>query len=119
MVLRNLKAFKKILGDDRAVFTVYGQLSSDDTCVLVPDISDVSIKFVGVLRYFLKRLKSLPRWLRTSNIPCPIVVDETGKRHLYSYYDLVRDCQLVVEALEECYSSVEMISRRLESTLQK
>lgn len=120
MVTNNFGTLKSTLAGDRVVFVVQGRLF-DDKFVLLPDIRTIINTIVVAMDGMLDKLKSVPRWLRTTNVRCPLVQNqETGELRLpYSFYDHVVDREHVHNAQKECYDAVEVLMGRLKTTAQK
>lgn len=121
MVLKNLKAFKNILDSDRVIFLIHGQLNGNKL-VLIPSIRSISFTLVKAIEDMTYKLKSVPRWLKTTNVRCPVVQNvETNERYLpYSFYDSVILNRIHVNNMEKnCYKSVEDITLKLENIVKK
>lgn len=120
MVWNNCNAYKNILDGDRVAFVVSGQLI-DDKFTLVPNINIIYTTLIKAMDDTLNRLKSVPRWLRTTNVLCPFVnIMGTDESHLpCTYYTHVAKCKDLYDIKKECYSSIRELLYRLQIAVQK
>lgn len=120
MVWNNCNAYKNILDGDHVAFVVSGQLI-DDKFTLVPNINIIYTTLIKAMDDTLNRLKSVPRWLRTTNVLCPFVnIMGTDESHLpYTYYTHVAKCKDLYDIKKECYSSIGELVNRLQIAVQK
>lgn len=120
MVKNNCKAYKNILDGDRVAFVIYGQLI-DDKFTLVPNINTIYATLTKAMNDVFNRLKSVPRWLRTTNVLCPFVNSMgTDESHLpYTYYTHVAKCEDVYDIKNECYRTIGILINRLKIAVLK
>ncbi|XP_060844721.1 dynein axonemal heavy chain 10-like [Rhopalosiphum padi] len=120
MVRNNCKAYKNILNGNRVTFMIYGQLI-DDKFTLVPNINTVHATLTKAMNDMFNRLKSVPRWLRTTNILCPFMNSMgTDESHLpYTYYSHVMKCEDVYNIKKECSNTIAILINRLKITMLK
>eukprot|EP00102_Acyrthosiphon_pisum_P010472 XP_008178796.1 PREDICTED: uncharacterized protein LOC100572790 isoform X2 [Acyrthosiphon pisum] len=120
MVWNNCNAYKNILDGERVAFMINGQLI-DDKFTLVPNINIIRTTLIKAMDDTLNRLKSVPRWLRTTNVLCPFVnIMGTDESHLpYAYYTHVAKCKNLYDIKKECYSSIRKLVNRLQIAVQK
>lgn len=123
MVSNNYRQLKAVVDGDRAAFLIRGQLV-DGHFALVPNINAATSAIAKAMDDVLNKLKSVPRWLATTNVRCPVVQRSdaaAGDDHLpYSFYDraVVYSTHLI-DAEKRCYDSVENIGDLLDGTAQK
>lgn len=120
MALNNFETFKNTLDGDREAFVVHGRLI-DDKFALSPDIKTIVMTLVTAMDDVLNKLRSVPRWLRNTNVRCPFIQDtDTGDIRLpCSFYDHVVNRKHVSDAEKECYDSMAVVINRLKSTVKK
>ncbi|XP_025202205.1 uncharacterized protein LOC112599500 [Melanaphis sacchari] len=120
MVRNNCKAYKNILDSDRVAFVIYGQLI-DDKFTFIPNINTIYATLTKAMDDMFNRLKSVPRWLRTTNVLCPFINSMgTDESHLpYTYYTHVEKCEDVYDMKKECYNTIEILINRLKIAVQK
>jgi len=120
MVWNNCNAYKNILDGDRVAFVINGQLI-DDKFTLVPNINIIYATLIKAMEDTFNRLKSVPRWLRTTNVLCPFVnIIGTDESHLpYTYYTHVAKSKNLYDIKKECYSSIGELVNRLQIAVQK
>ncbi|CAH1731507.1 unnamed protein product [Aphis gossypii] len=111
MVKNNCKAYKNILDGDRVAFVIYAQLI-DDKFTLVPNINTIYATLTKAMNDMFNRLKSVPRWLRTTNVLCPFVNSMgTDESHLpYTYYTHVAKCEDVYDKKMNVIELLEYLS---------
>lgn len=120
MVLKNFETLKSTLNGDREAFVVYGRLV-DDKFALSPDTKTIVMMLVTAMDDVLSKLKSVPRWLRTTNVRCPLIQDtDTGDIRLpYSFYDHVINRKHVSDIEKKCYDLMAVVINQLEGTVKK
>lgn len=120
MVVKNFKKLNEILQSEHALFFIHGRLIEDKLTV-VSEIKNVTIVLTRSMNNFLGELKSIPRWLKNTNIRCPLIQNViTFDTHLScSFYDYVVNCQEVSDVVKQCYVSIEKLNIRLEKMAQK
>lgn len=121
MILNNLKAFKDILDNEHVAFLINGQLN-ENKLVLSPHIRSITVTLIKAIDDMTNKLKTVPRWLKSTNVRCPIVQNvETSERYLpYSFYDSVITNRIHVNHMEKiCYQSIDDVSYKLENVIKK
>lgn len=122
MVLNNFNEFQSLADGKRGIIVVILGRMVNDKLALVPHVQTVTVTLVEAIDYVSKCLRSVPRWLRTTNVRCPLVVDvETGDRHLpYSFYEHgIMGREHVYEAEKKCYDSINEIVVQMETAVKK
>ncbi|XP_050426983.1 dynein axonemal heavy chain 10-like [Adelges cooleyi] len=118
MVINNLKMFKQILQNDKAIFVIYARMVNDEFLV-VPNIPIIVFTILRIMRYFLERLRVMPRWLKDTAIPCPTAYHvQTGTKHLFSFYDNLSDRKHVVQMLKKCHDSANKVGGLVMNTIR-
>lgn len=120
MTVKNFRRLNDILRSDRAIFVIHGRLI-EGKFAIGTDIRIVSIVLIDTVNDFLDVLKSIPRWLKTTNIRCPTVQNvETFETYLpSSFYDHVANCGEVSDVIRKCFDSIEYIDQLLGNVAQK
>lgn len=122
MIFNNFKEFDCLVNGERGIAIVtYGRVIKDKF-VLVPHIQTVAQTLIGAINYMSKSLRSVPRWLKTTNFRCPLVQNvETGDRHLpYSFYEHgIIGREQVYRMETKCYESVRDIGEKVENVIKK
>jgi hypothetical protein len=120
MVINNYITLKKLLDEDRAVFVVRGRLINTHF-VFDPDLSTILDRVATAIDDILNQLKSVPRWLRTTNFRCSAIQNvKTMETYLpYSFYDHVIERLSVQESRDACFRSLEKICQMLENQSEK
>ncbi|VVC24142.1 Dynein heavy chain, domain-1 [Cinara cedri] len=121
MVLNNLKAFKKMLSNDRSIFIIYTQ--KDEKFILLPNIENIIIKFTREIDGMLNIMKLVKphRWLKHINTQCPLVQNEKNSdlKLSHSFYNSVVTNTNVFNMKKECFNCIKLIGDRLKITSQK
>lgn len=121
MISNSYKTLKKILDSNRVAFVVYGRLV-DEKFAIVPSVNNIIGTITKALGDLTNVLKSMPRWLRTTDIRCPVLQHvETGETHLpYSFYNrAVINCEHLIDVEKQCQYSIKKISDRLDDMVRK
>lgn len=120
MVINNLNTLKKLLDEDRVAFVVRGKLIYTHF-VFDPDLSTIINSVAAAIDDIPNQLKSVPRWLRTTNFRCSAIQNlETMEISLpYSFYDLVIEKLSVQESRDACFRSLEKFRNILENQSEK
>jgi len=119
--MNNYDDFRNLINGQRGtVIVIFGRMVNDKF-TLMSDIQTVSVMLTEVLDHMSKSLRSVPRWLRATNIRCQWVQNtRTGDRHLpYSFYEHgVYDRKPLIDGKRNCYEAIKEIENQVAATVR-